>query len=71
MIYKIDFEVDNGASFIKDSAIVLAHDAEEANKKLVNMINSINRLYPYPYVSKIYNTSIFIGNVFTGNHGWK
>ena len=68
MYYKVEFEVDNEASYNKDVAIVLAHDAEEANEKLRRMISSIDH---ETCVSKIYKTSIFTGEVFTGNHGWK
>lgn len=67
-LYRIEFEVDNGASYDKDVAIVMAHDAEEANEKLRSLINSIDS---ETCVSKIYKTVIFGGDVFTGNHGWR
>ena len=67
-LYRIEFEVDNGASYDKDVAIVMAHDVEEANEKLRSLINSIDS---ETCVSKIYKTVIFDGDVFTGNHGWR
>lgn len=66
-LYRIEFEVDNGASYDKDVAIVMAYNAEEANEKLRRLINSIDS---ETCVSKIYKTVIFGGDVFTGNHGW-
>jgi hypothetical protein len=68
LLYRIEFEVDNGVAYDKDVAIVMAHNAEEANEKLRSLINSIDS---ETCVSKIYNTVIFGGSVFTGNHGWK
>lgn len=67
-LYRIEFEVDNGASYNKDVAIVMAHDAEEANEKLRSLINSIDS---ETCVSKIYKTVVFGGDVFTGKHGWR
>ena len=66
-LYRIEFEVDNGVSYDKDVAIVMAYNAEEANEKLRRLINSIDS---ETCVSKIYKTVIFGGDVFTGNHGW-
>jgi mannitol/fructose-specific phosphotransferase system IIA component len=68
LLYRIEFEVDNGVSYDKDVAIVMAHNAEEAIEKLRSLINSIDS---ETCVSKIYKTVIFGGEVFTGNHGWK
>lgn len=68
LLYRIEFEVDNGVAYDKDVAIVTAHNAEEANEKLRSLINSIDS---ETCVSKIYKTVIFVGSVFTGNHGWK
>ncbi len=68
MLYQIEFEVDNGASYNKDVAIVIAHNAEEANEKLRSLINSIDS---ETCVSEIYRTAVFGGEVFTGQHGWK
>lgn len=68
LLYRIEFEVDNGASYNKDVAIVMANNAEEANEKLRKLINSIDS---ETCVSEIYKTVIFGGEVFTGNHGWK
>lgn len=67
-LYKIKFEVDNGASYNKDVALVMANSAEEANEKLRKMIGSIDS---ETCVSEIYETTIFHGDVFTGNHGWR
>lgn len=67
-MFKIEFEVDDGACYRKDHALVMAHNTEEAIEKLRSLINSINS---DTCVSKIFKTSIFIGDVFTGNHGWK
>ena len=68
LLYRIEFEVDNGASYNKDVAIVMAHNAEKANEKLRSLINSIDS---ETCVSKIFKTEIFGGEVFTGNHGWR
>ena len=68
LLYKIEFEVDNGCSYNKDVALVMAHNAEEAIEKLRSLINSIDS---ETCVSKIYKTVIFDGDVFTGNHGWR
>lgn len=67
-LYKIKFEVDNGASYNKDVALVMANSAEEANEKLRRMIGSIDS---ETCVSEIYKTTTFYGEVFTGNHGWR
>lgn len=67
-LFKIDFEVDDGASYTKDSAIVEAIDEKEAVDKLRNLINSLG--YD-TCVSKIFNISLFQGTVFTGRHGWR
>jgi hypothetical protein len=68
VLYRIEFEVDNGVSYDKDQALVLAHNAEEANDKLRSLINSIDS---ETCVSEIYKTELFAGNVFTGRHGWR
>lgn len=68
LLYKIEFEVDNGASYDKDVAVVMAHNAEEAIEKLKSMINSIDS---ETCVSEIYKIVLFNGEVFTGCHGWK
>lgn len=67
-LFKIDFEVDNGTSYEKDVAIVLAaglDDAENSLKKFINTIDSET------YVSRIFSVSLFTGNIFTGRHGFK
>ena len=66
--YKINFEVDDGASYTKDSAIVEALDEEDAVDKLRNLINSLG--YD-TCISKIFSIAIFHGTVFTGRHGWR
>ena len=66
--YKIDFEVDDGASYTKDSAIVEAIDKDDAIAKLRNLVNSLG--YD-TCVSKIYYITVFQGTVFTGRHGWR
>ena len=66
--YKIVFEVDDGESYTKDSAIVEAINEESAITKLRNFIKSIG--YD-TCVSKIYSVMEFQGTVFTGRHGWK
>ena len=67
LLYKIDFEVDNGASYNKDSALVMAYTKEEAEEKLKKLINSIDS---ETCVSEIFKTSLFAGDVFTGQHGY-
>lgn len=66
--YKIDFEVDDGASYVKDSALVEGLDEEDAVDKLKNLINSLG--YD-TCISKIFNVVVFHGIVFTGRHGWR
>ena len=66
--YRIEFEVDNGATYTKDVAIVFAHNVDEAHEKLRSLINSIDS---ETCISKIYKTVVFGGSVFTGNHGWR
>ena len=66
MLYKIEFEVDNGYSYTRDVALVVADNSEEARKKLRNLINSIDI---ETCVSEIFKTEVFNGNVFTGRHG--
>ena len=68
LLYRIEFEVDNGASYDKDVAIVMAHISEEAVEKLKKLINSIDS---ETCVSRIFKTEVFGGEVFTGNHGWR
>lgn len=68
LLYKIQFEVDNGFYYDKDVALVMAHDKEEAIEKLRQMINAINS---ETCVSMIFDVSVFDGDVFTGNHGCK
>lgn len=68
ILYRIEFEVDNGASYTRDVAIVKAGDAEEANEKLKRMIGSIDS---ETCVSRIFKTRDFDGEIFTGRHGWK
>ena len=66
--YLIVFEVDNGASYRKDVALVFASTPGEAEEKLRNLINSIDS---ETCVSKIFKTIVFPGVVFTGQHGWR
>ena len=68
MLFKIDFEVDNGIWYRKDSAIVIAENETQAIKKLTSLINSIDS---ETCVSRIFNTNVFSGEVFTGEHGWR
>ena len=68
LLYRIEFEVDNGFSYVRDFALVMAHSAEEANEKLKRFINSIDS---ETCVSAIFKTTGFDGDVFTGRHGWK
>jgi len=68
LLYKINFEVDDGASYTKDTAIVEALDEEDAVDKLRNLINSLG--YD-TCISKVYNITVFNGTVFTGRHGWR
>lgn len=68
MLYKIKFEVDNGAAYTRDVALVIAESKEEAIGKLKKLINSIDS---ETCVSKIFETDAFNGDVFTGKHGCK
>lgn len=67
-VYRIDFEVDNGASYNKDVALVFAATPVEAEEKLRRLINSIDS---ETCVSEIFKITVFNGEVFTGNHGWR
>lgn len=67
-LYRIEFEVDNGVSYDKDVALVIASTPEEANEKLRRLINSIDS---ETCISKIFKTVVFCGDVFTGQHGWR
>lgn len=64
--YHISFEVDNGASYNKDTALVFAGNKEEAQEFLRNHISSLSH---ETCVSEIFSVSVFSGCVFTGNHG--
>lgn len=66
-LYKIDFEVDNGASYTKDIALVIADTDKEAEEKLRKLINSIDS---ETCVSEIFKISIFTGDILTGRHGY-
>lgn len=66
MFYKIDFEVDNGASYERDVAVVGAWSFDEAKDKLNKFINKIDS---ETCISRIFSISIFDGDVFTGRHG--
>ena len=67
MFFKIDFEVDNGTSYEKDSAVVGARNFDEAKENLHKYINSIDS---ETCVSQIFNITVFTGSVFTGRHGY-
>lgn len=64
--YLISFEVDNGASYSKDTALVRAGSKEEAQEFLMGHISSLDH---ETCVSEIFSVSVFSGCVFTGNHG--
>lgn len=64
--YKIDYEVDDGVSYTKDTALVMASNPDDANEKLRNFISAIDS---ETCVSKIYSTIAFFGDVFTSQHG--
>ena len=66
--YKIAFEVDDGASYTNDCALVEAINEENAITKLRNFINYLG----YDIcISKVYSIMEFQGTVFTGRHGWR
>lgn len=64
--YHISFEVDNGASYTKDSALVCAGSKEEAQEFLKTHISSLGY---ETCVSEIFSVNVFSGCVFTGKHG--
>lgn len=68
VLYEIEFEVDNGASFNKDIALVVASNPDEAAQKLRWYISSLGY---ETCVSRIYKTYRFFGEIFTGQHGMK
>ena len=65
MFFKIDFEVDNEASYERDVAVVDALGFDEAKDKLNKFINNIDS---ETCVSRIFSISVFDGDVFTGRH---
>lgn len=67
-LYRIEFEVDNGASYEKDVALVVASSFDEAKNNLNKFINAIDS---ETCISKIFSISPFNGEVFTGKHGFK
>ena len=66
MLFKIDFEVDNGAYYQRDIALVKAENADAAKEKLRRFINRIDS---ETCVYKIYSINLFSGDIFTGRHG--
>ena len=64
--YFISFEVDNGASYNKDTALVCAGSKEEAEVFLRDHVSSLDH---ETCVSEIFSVNVFSGCVFTGNHG--
>ena len=68
MLFKIDFEVDNGIWYQKDTALVIAENETQATEKLRNMINAIDS---ETCLAEVSNINIFSGEVFTGKHGWR
>ena len=66
MLYKIEFEVDNGVSYTRDMALVDAFcvgEAEVLLRKYINSLDSETCIY------KIFSIKPFEGKVFTGKHG--
>lgn len=68
MLYRIEFEVDNGCTYDEDVAVIVANGYDEAKEKLHKYINSLNS---ETCISKIFNIGPFEGEVFTGRHGYK
>jgi hypothetical protein len=68
ILYKIEFEVDNGASYTKDTALVIASNSDEAKQKLKEHISSLDS---ETSISRIFQTQKFCNEVFTGQHGMK
>ena len=68
LLYKIEFEVDDGATYTKDVALVNAHCIEDAEEKLRHFIGAIDS---ETCIYKIYSTKPFKGEIFTGRHGCK
>lgn len=68
MLYKIAFEVDDGYSYTRDVALVVADNPDEAKEKLRYLINSIDN---ETCISEVFNMDVFDGSVFTGRHGCK
>ena len=66
MLFKIDFEVDNGASYQRDIALVNAENADAAKEKLRRFISRIDS---ETCVYKIHSINLFGGDIFTGRHG--
>jgi hypothetical protein len=65
--FRIEFTVDNGVSYDRDVALVMAQNMDEASEKLRRLINAIDS---ETCVAKIHKMIIFTGDVFTGQHGW-
>lgn len=64
--YEISFEVDDGASYTKDSALVRAGSKDEAQEFLRSHISSLGHEV---CISEIFSVNVFSGCVFTGKHG--
>jgi|GEM_PF-6680241 len=67
MLYRIEFDVDNGATYTKDNALVIASNPDEAEEKLRKFINYMDS---ETSVSEIFNISPYRGDIFTGLHGF-
>ena len=67
MLYRIEFEVDNGAWRECDVALIQAHGFDEATEKLNNFINALDN---ESYVSNVFKVKPFEGEIFTGRHGY-
>ena len=60
--YKIHYEVDNGASYCKDAAIVVAEDEYGAVGKLKRYISSLSSEH---VVSEIFSVEEFTDDIFS------
>ena len=67
MLYRIEFEVDDGCTYGEDTALVLAQGYDEAKEKLHKYINSLDS---ETCISRVFSISPFEGEVFTGRHGY-
>lgn len=64
--YYIEYEVDNGHSYVRDVALVRAKSEKKAIKRLKHFIHRKGGEFS---VNEIFGVQEINGDVFTGKHG--